>query len=313
MKILITGGSGLVGRAIHDVIGDNIILDSILFLTSKHCDLRNYQETLTFFQCYQPTHVIHLACNCGGLFKNLNQKITLFEDNVMLNYNVIKVCHEVGVKKLISCLSTCIFPDDIQQYPITEDMLHNGPPHFSNDGYAYSKRLLEIHTRLYREEYGDNFICIIPTNIYGKYDNFHLEDAHVIPALIHKCYLAKQSNQPFIVSGTGKPLRQFIYSTDLARIILFILNNYNEKENIILSPNDEISIGEVANLISKEMNYDYQLDLTKADGQYRKTVSNEKLMKLIPSFQFTDIQTGIHETVQWFLENPTSFRGCCEL
>jgi GDP-L-fucose synthase len=307
MKILITGGSGLVGSALKDMI----ITDECLFLTSKQCDLRDYQQTFTFFQTYCPDYVIHLACNCGGLFKNLSQKMTLFEDNILINFNVIKICHELGIKKLISCLSTCIFPDNIT-YPITEDMLHNGPPHFSNDGYAYSKRLLEIHTRLYREQYNDNFICIIPTNIYGKYDNFDINDAHVIPALIHKCYLAKKSNQPFIVSGSGKPLRQFIYSKDLAILILYILYNYNEKDNIILSPSDEISIGEIASIIAKEMEYEFQFDTTKADGQFRKTVSNEKLLNYLPTFQFTSLQIGIHETIQWFLENHKSFRGSFE-
>ncbi len=308
MKILITGGSGLVGSALKDVI----IQDECVFLTSKQCDLRDYQQTLIFFQTYCPDYVIHLACNCGGLFKNLNQKMTLFEDNILINFNVIKVCHKLGVKKLISCLSTCIFPDNIT-YPITEDMLHNGPPHFSNDGYAYSKRLLEIHTRLYREEYNDNFICIIPTNIYGKHDNFDINDAHVIPALIHKCYLAKKSNQPFIVSGSGTPLRQFIYSKDLAKLILYILYNYHEKDNIILSPTDEISIGEIASIIAKEMDYEFQFDITKTDGQFRKTVSNEKLLNYLPTFQFTPLQKGIHETIQWFLENHESFRGSFEL
>jgi GDP-L-fucose synthase len=304
MKILITGGSGLVGSALKDMI----IKDECLFLTSKQCDLRDYQKTLHFFKNYQPDYVIHLACNCGGLFKNLSKKIILFEDNILINFNVIKVCHEIGVKKLISCLSTCIFPDNIT-YPITEDMLHNGPPHYSNDGYAYSKRLLEIHSRLYRQEYNDNFICIIPTNIYGKNDNFDLEDAHVIPALIHKCYLAKKMNQPFIVSGSGKPLRQFIYSKDLANLIIYILYHYDEKENIILSPNDEISIKDIATIIANKMDYTFQLDTTKADGQFRKTISNNRLMNILPSFQFTDIVTGIHETIEWFLKNQDSFRG----
>ena len=106
-------------------------------------------------------------------------------------------------------------------------MLHNGPPHFSNDAYAYAKRLLEIQCKAYREQYSDNFVCVIPTNIYGPYDNFNLTDAHVIPSLIHKFWLAKKESKPFVIAGSGKPLRQFIYSEDLAKLILWVLESYN--------------------------------------------------------------------------------------
>jgi GDP-L-fucose synthase len=306
IKILITGGSGLVGRAIQDV--SKMMDEEYIFMTSKDCDLRNYNETLDYFIKIKPDYVIHLACNCGGLFKNLEQKIRLFEDNLLINFNVVKICHEVKIKKLISCLSTCIFPSDTT-YPITENMLHNGPPHDSNDGYAYSKRILEIHSRLYREQYNDNFICIIPTNIYGKHDNFDVKDGHVIPALIHKCYLAKQSNQPFVVSGTGKPLRQFIYSTDLAKLILYILYDYKDSGNIILTSNQEVSIIDIATIISNKMNYTFELDLEKPDGQYKKTASNHLLQTLLPDFVFTDIKEGICDTIDWFIDNYDSIRG----
>ena len=195
------------------------------------------------FEKYKPNYVIHLAACVGGLYKNMNNKVKMLEDNLMINYNVIKCAHDYNVEKLISCLSTCIFPDKVS-YPIVESMLHEGPPHFSNDSYAYAKRMLEIHTKAYRENYGDKFMCIIPTNIYGPHDNFHLEDAHVIPMLIHKCYLSKQNNINFIIRGTGKPLRQFIYSEDLAKMILTILFKSNNLDNIILSvpESQEISI-----------------------------------------------------------------------
>ena len=118
----------------------------------------------------------------------------MLEKNISINSNVLKCCHIFNVKKCISCLSTCIFPDNIT-YPINETMLHNGPPHNSNNTYAYAKRILEIHSKAYQEQYNRDFICIIPTNIYGPYDIFNLEDAHVIPALIHRCYINKQNKQ----------------------------------------------------------------------------------------------------------------------
>ena len=151
--------------------------------------------------------MLYMAACVGGLFKNMNNKVDMLEKNISINYNVIKCCHDFKVKKCISCLSTCIFPNDTS-YPINENMLHNGPPHESNYTYSYAKRFLEIHSRAYRDQYNDNFISIIPTNIYGPNDNFNLEDSHVIPGLIHNCYLSKQNNKDFIVRGTGRPLRQ---------------------------------------------------------------------------------------------------------
>jgi GDP-L-fucose synthase len=307
--ILVTGGSGLVGTAIKHI--DSNYNYNFIYVSSSDCNLENYSDTLTYFKKCIPDYVIHLAANVGGLFKNLNNKVDMLEKNILINSNVLKVAHEVGVKKLIACLSTCIFPDKTT-YPIDETMLHNGPPHYSNDAYAYAKRLLETQCRAYQQQYSDNFVCIIPTNIYGPYDNFHLEDSHVIPGLIHKCYLAKQESKPFIVSGSGKPLRQFIYSHDLAKLILWVLESYNDKEPIILSVDekDEVSIEDVSKMIANKMNYceNMTFDISKPDGQYKKTADNSKLMKLIKDFQFTSIERGINETVEWFQNNYNNCR-----
>ena len=302
--ILITGGTGLVGKAIQTVSTNYDY--KFIFLSSKNCDLTNYTNTLYTFSSYNPDYVIHLAACVGGLFKNMASKVDMYEKNILINTNVLKVCHEIKVKKLISCLSTCIFPDKTT-YPINETMLHNGPPPTSHDAYAYAKRMLEIHSRAYQEQYNDNFICVIPTNIYGPYDNFHLQDSHVIPGLIHKCYLAKKENKPFVIAGSGTPLRQFIYSEDLAILILWTLENYNELEPIILSvsKSDEKSINYIASCIAKEFNYEnnMEFDTDKSDGQFKKTADNSKLMNLIKSFHFTPIEEGITKTVDWFINN----------
>jgi GDP-L-fucose synthase len=127
--------------------------------------------------------------------------------------NVMQECHQRRVTKLVSCLSTCIFPDETT-YPIDETMIHDGAPHSSNEGYAYAKRMVDVQNRMYAAQHGANFTSVIPTNIYGKNDNFHLRDSHVIPGLIHKCYLARKSGEPFTIMGSGKPMRQFIYNKD---------------------------------------------------------------------------------------------------
>ncbi len=304
LKILVTGGTGLVGKAIESISKDYNY--QFIFLSSKDCDLTNYNETSKLFHKYTPDYVIHLAANVGGLFKNMKYKVDMFEKNVLINMNVLKCCHNFKVKKVISCLSTCIFPDKTT-YPINETMLHNGPPHTSNDAYAYAKRMLEVQSNAYYEQYGDNFICVIPTNIYGPHDNYNLEDAHVIPALIHRCYLAKQNNEKFIIKGSGKPLRQFIYSEDLAKLIMWSLEKYNNKDSIILSvdPEHEVSIEYIAREISKNFNYEHMIEFDNnySDGQYKKTADNAKLKKLNPYFQFKNINNGIKESVEWFINN----------
>lgn len=303
MKVLITGGSGLVGSAIKSIssLYPNF---EFIFLSSKDCDLTNWEQTNQYFNSVKPDYVIHLAANVGGLFKNMKYKVDMLESNLTINSNVLKASHNIQVKKLVACLSTCIFPDKTT-YPINESMLHLGPPHFSNDAYAYAKRILEIQCKAYREQYGDNFICVIPTNIYGLFDNFNLDDGHVIPALIHKCYLAKQSNSKFVIAGTGQPLRQFIYSEDLAKLIIWVLTDYNDSNPIILSvsESEEIAIKDVVNIICNEFEYwNVEWDNSKPDGQFKKTADNSKLISM-NDFKFTDINVGLNKTIKWFIEN----------
>ena len=316
--ILITGGSGLVGNGIKSV-SEKYSNYTFIYISSKDFNLSNMTDTINMFEMYKPHYVIHLAACVGGLYKNMNNKVEMLEKNLMINYNVVKCSHDYKVEKLISCLSTCIFPDNVT-YPINESMLHNGPPHSSNDSYAYAKRMLETHCKAYKENYGDNFICVIPTNIYGHHDNFNLEDGHVLPALIHKCYLAKKTNIDFVIRGSGLPLRQFIYSEDLAQLIMNILIDNNSDDNsggenamkesndsnIILSvpEKDEISIKDVGLLIAKCFNYEDRIifDHNYSDGQYKKTVSSEKVMNKFPDFKFTNIEYGIKKTVEWFIE-----------
>jgi GDP-L-fucose synthase len=303
--ILVTGGSGLVGNAIL-LLEKEYPNYNFIFLNSKICDLTNYNEVIILFNTIKPDTIIHLAACVGGLFKNMAQKVKMFEDNILINTHVIKASYAIGVKKLIACLSTCVFPDKTE-YPINETMLHNGPPHHSNEGYAYSKRMMELHCRLYNESFGTNYICITPTNIYGPHDNFNLDDGHVIPSLIHKCYLAKKEGIPFEVKGSGRPLRQFIYSVDLAKLIMSTLEN-NEligTGHIIVSPEEEYSIREVAELINSHFGNEIIFNENYSDGQYRKTTDNSKLKKLLKeiNFEFTDLATGILQSVNFFIKN----------
>lgn len=303
--VLVTGGTGLVGNAIKNIRNSYPDYEFVL-ISSKDFDLLRMDQTMSMFKTFSPTYVIHLAAYVGGLYKNMNKNVEMFEKNVIINHNVIHCAHKSGVKKLIACLSTCIYPDEVS-YPIEEEMLHKGPPHNSNYGYAYAKRMLEVHCRLYNESCGDNFVCLIPTNVYGPHDNFDLEDGHVLPSLIHRCFLAKQKGENFVVRGSGKPLRQFIYSEDLATLMVNMLSSTN-RENVILSPgeDEEVSIENVARMIARCYDYEDKLvfDEKYADGQYKKTVSNKKLMEILKrdcsNFSFTSLEDGIQRTVNWF-------------
>lgn len=239
-------------------------------------------------------------------------------NNMMMNDNVLLVSHENNVEKVVSCLSTCIFPDKTT-YPIDETMVHNGPPHDSNFGYSYAKRMIDVLNRGYLEQFGRMYTSVIPCNIFGPFDNFNPDVGHVIPGMINRLQKIREENpeipeteKVFPVFGTGKPLRQFIYSRDLAKLFVWVLRSYNSVEPIILSVDeqDEISIAQLAQSIVNAFGFKGQLtfDTSKADGQYKKTASNGKLRSFLPDFKFTDFDVAIQETVQWFLNNKAQAR-----
>ena len=308
-RIIITGGSGLVGTAIRE-ISHKYSEYEFVYISTREFDLRSMEKTREMFELYKPNYVIHLAACVGGLFKNMSDKVKMLEDNLMINFNVVKCSHEYKVEKLIACLSTCIFPDNTS-YPINETMLHNGPPHTSNDAYAYAKRMLHIQCKAYRDTYGDNFVCVIPTNVYGPNDNFNLLEGHVIPSLIHQCYLAVHDGGVFVVKGSGKPLRQFIYSEDLAELIMWVLRNYDDELLILSVPEiNEVSISDIAKLIAKHIGYNDRIiyDERYSDGQYKKTADNRLLQELYGIYNFKNIDEGIRKTVEWFVLNYTKTR-----
>jgi GDP-L-fucose synthase len=309
ITVLVTGGSGLVGQAIKAVVEespDKYEGQNWVFLSSKDADLTDAAATQALFKKHNPTHVIHLAAMVGGLFKNLKYNLDFYRKNMLINDNVLQAAHEHNVEKCVSCLSTCIFPDKTS-YPIDETMIHNGPPHDSNYGYAYAKRMIDVQNRAYHDQHGRQFTSVIPTNIYGPHDNFNQQDGHVIPGLIHKTYLAIKAGEDMTAWGSGTPLRQFIYSKDLARLFIWTLMEYDSVEPIILSvpEEDEVSIKDVVHMVAEAAKFKGKIvwDTTKSDGQFKKTACNDKLRKLLPDFQFTPMKDGIQASVDWFFEN----------
>lgn len=303
-KILVTGGSGLVGSAIA-----RLALPKMVFVSKKEADLRDPNQTKALFEKIEPTHVIHLAAHVGGVGGNSKHPGEYFRDNILINTNVLEAARISGVKKLVSFLSTCIFPDPTV-FPLNEKDLHQGPPHPSNFGYAYAKRMLEVQTRAYRQEWGCNYVTVVGTNIYGPNDNFSLENGHVVSSLIHKCFLAKKNQTDMPVWGSGKPLREFVLSDDVAKLAVWTMENYDEPTPLILSSGIETSIKELVLLVAKEMNFTGKIifDSQKSDGQFRKPSDTAKFLKLLPNFKFTPIEKGIAQTVKWFVDNYPNVR-----
>ena len=335
--ILVTGGTGLVGHGIQEAIetrehAKRADDETWIFLSSKDCNLYDREETFALFDRFKPTHVIHLAAKVGGLYANQSDRVGFYRLNTVYNDNVMEAArwaglardkHEAAARaaaaagapvdpnagadacRLLSCLSTCIFPDVIE-YPLTEAKVHLGQPHPSNEGYALAKRMIDVMDRCYNEQYGCRFTSVIPTNVYGPHDNFG-PSSHVLPGLIHKAFVAKRDGTPFTVWGTGRPLRQFIYNVDLGELMVWALRNYPETAPIILSvgEEDEVSIADAARCVVDGMGFKGELvfDATKSDGQFRKVASNEKLRTYLPRYKFTPLADGVKETCKWFVDN----------
>ena len=298
--ILVTGGTGLLGKSLENVVDKKKY--NWIFLSSKDGDLRIESDTLKIFELHKPTYVFHLAANVGGLFKNIKYPTEIFHDNVLINENVLKACHVFKVKKVIACASSCIFPANPRSYPMTENMILEGDPHPTNASYSWSKRLMIFQANNYIQQYGMNIITVNPVNLYGPNDSIDLHDSHMIPAVIQKIITAKNTNSPTVtIFGTGRPLRQFLYVDDCARMLVLIFES-SENISIINFSNNEMSINNCVEIIAKNIGYTGKIeyDITKSDGVFRKTISNSLFLSLFPSFEFTSFDKGITKTLEWF-------------
>lgn len=305
MKVLVTGSNGLLGRALKKVLGDGHV-----YHTREDVDLTNYEETFKYFQDKVLNEgvdtVIHTAAKVGGVNANMNNNQSFFNDNYIINSNVIKVCSILKIDNFVNILSTCIFPHENIVYPLTSDQIDKGAPHPSNYGYSYAKRLSGYETQIFRDVLQKNWYSVVPTNLYGPYDNFNLEDSHLIPGMIHRAYLAKQNNEKFVIWGDGSPLRQFVYSEDMAKLIVWSLTNWNSEKHCMMIDETEVSVMEVANIITKKFgfnNEDLVFDETKPKGQFRKPAASD-----IKGFEFKPIEDGINETIDWFINNYENAR-----
>ena len=310
MKTLVTGASGMVGRAIQNIQDPRS--HNFILVGSRDCDLRDRNATFELFRRVRPDHVIHLAAKVGGVKGNTDYVADFYTQNIQMNTNVLDASFRYGVQKVVSLLSTCVYPDTAT-YPLTEDQIHAGPPHRSNFGYAYAKRMLDIQSQAYRQQHGCNFITAAPNNLFGENDNFHLTDGHVIPALMRKIWEAKLANKPSVECwGDGSPLREFTYSEDIAHILLFLMENYDGEHPINIGNTEEYSIKEVVEILCETLEYEGQIiwNTDKPNGQFRKPSSNQKLLDLgWKKENYTPLRDGLKKTCEWFKINYPKVRG----
>lgn len=297
-KVLITGKSGTIGSN----------LDIGLGFGSKEYDLRNFEQTKTAISHHDPDAIIHCACIVGGLEYHLKHKYSLFYDNNLINSNLIECARLQGVKRVLSFLSSCIYSDKCSS-PYNETQLYENEPFPVHMAYGHSKRFLELQSRFCYEEFGLQYNCLIPANVYGINDEFNMEKGHVVGILIHKAYLSAISGTDFFVWGDGTQKRQFLFVKDVVDITKWALDNYTEKEPLVISNNTLISVGDIAYLIAKEFNIENRIvfQKDKPSGQMVRSLDGSKLNTL-NNFSFTPIEIGIKKTVDWFKKSYPNIR-----
>jgi GDP-L-fucose synthase len=298
-KIVVTGGSGMVGKSLKKIIPDAI------YLSSKDYDLTSERGVALMYQELKPVVVIHLAAKVGGIIDNIKKPYTYFNDNILMNSLLVEYARFHGVERFIGILSTCIYPDVADSYPMKEEMLHQGPPTPTNFSYGYAKRCLAVQIDACNEEHGTKYQYLTPCNLYGEHDKFG-ENSHFVAALIKKIHQAKSTSEEKItLFGTGTPLRQFMHSDDLAKIIKNCLDE-DVYDSFNVATEQNVSIDDIARTALRACDANHlkiEYDSTKPDGQFRKDVSIEKMKSIFPEFKATRLYHGIGSTYSILKQN----------
>lgn len=295
-NIIVTGGSGQVGKELRK------ILPNATYLSSTDYDLTDSQHIIRLFEELKPNTIIHLAARVGGIEDNIKYQTEYYVDNVLMNTLLLKYAVEYNVENFIGILSTCIYPDIVDSYPLREEMLHNGPPTSTNFTYGIAKRGMAVHIESINKQYNKKYCYITPCNLYGPEDKFN-HRSHFVGALLKKIYEASKNGVGKIeLFGTGTPLRQFMHARDLAGVLKLMVEN-NIYESFNLANNGNLSIKEIADLALKVTNNQHlkiEFDSSKPDGQYRKDVDLNKFRKLFPKFEFIELEKGLVEVYNSF-------------
>ncbi|TCL70743.1 GDP-L-fucose synthase [Hydrogenispora ethanolica] len=302
-KIYVAGHRGLVGSAIVRNL-ESKGYTNIIGRTHAELDLTNQQDVRDFFEKERPEYVFLAAAKVGGIYANNMYPADFIYENLMIQNNIIKAAHDYKVKKLLFLGSTCIYPKMAPQ-PIKEEYLLSGYLEPTNEAYALAKIAGLKMCQFFKRQYGDNFISCMPTNLYGPNDNYDLNNSHVMPALIRKFHEAKINNLPQVeVWGTGKPLREFLYVDDMADACVFLMENYDGEEHVNIGTGEEVSIGELAELVKDVVGFEGKLvfNSEKPDGTPRKLTDVSKLHGLGWKHR-VELREGVIMAYRWFREN----------
>lgn len=303
MKIFVAGHRGLVGSAIGRFI-DKDSGATWYGKTRKELNLLDRGKVFEFIKESKPDVVINAAAKVGGIKANSDFPVEFLSENLQIQTNLLDACHLANIEKVIFLGSSCIYPKLASQ-PIKESELLTGPLEPTNEPYAIAKIAGLKLVNAYRKEYGHKWISVMPTNVYGPFDNFDLNSSHVLPALIRKFHDARRESKPYVeLWGTGRPLREFIHSDDLASAVIHLLNEYDGDVPINLGTGQEVSIKELANLICKTVGYTGEIiwNSSMPDGTPRKILDTALLRQLgwKPKITLAD---GISQTYTWFRQN----------
>lgn len=280
-KIYVAGHRGMVGSAIYRKL-IQLGYSNIVTRTSQELDLRNQQAVADFFNEEKPDYVFLAAAKVGGIMANNTYRADFIYENMAIQNNVIKSSYDNEVTKLMFLGSSCIYPKMAPQ-PLNEDLLLTGTLEPTNEPYAIAKIAGIKMAEAFRDQYGCNYISVMPTNLYGINDNYHPQNSHVLPALIRRFHEAKVNNlDEVVIWGTGTPLRDFLFSDDLADACVFLMNNYDEKQFVNIGIGEDLSIKDLAELIKEVIGYEGNIsfDSSKPDGTPRKLMDVSKLHAL---------------------------------
>ena len=298
MGIVVTGGSGLVGKNLKN------ILPNAIYLNSSDYDLRSESEVIRLYSELKPQVVIHLAARVGGIIDNIRHPLEYFEDNILMNTLMVKYARLNNVKRFIGILSSCIFPDLVDEYPMKENVLHDGPPTITNFSYGMAKRALAVQIDNTNAQFGTNYSYITPCNLYGESDKDNEEKSHFVTALIKKIYIANRDGlDSIMLYGDGTPLRQFMHAKDLATIIKRVLDE-NITESFNMATEKNISINDIATIALNvtRSNLSVLYDNEKPNGQFRKDLDITNFRRLFPDFQFTSLEDGLLSHYKFYKE-----------
>jgi GDP-L-fucose synthase len=305
-KIYVAGHRGLVGSALVKKLQEQGYTNLVVRI-SKDLDLRRQADVETYFEQEKPEYVFLAAAKVGGILANNTYKAEFIYDNIMIAANVINAAHRFGVRKLLNLGSSCIYPKFSPQ-PMKEEHLLTGLLEPTNEPYAIAKIAAIKLCKYYNEQYGTNFLSVMPTNLYGPNDNFDLDNSHVLPALIRKFHEAKAAKRAAVTLwGTGEPFREFLYVDDLADACVFLMEQYDARdigEFINVGTGEDIRIGELAKLVRKIVGYEgvIELDRSKPDGTPKKLLDVSRMQSLQWQAR-TSLPDGIRKTYEAYLSS----------